>query len=97
MLTLTNFLTVAGATGITVAVVTLLKLLWPRGPEPWLTWGVAEGVVWVGGVLSAPLTVSRAVLLLISGMVVAATALGSQAGVHHATAPRSSSSNGTLL
>ena len=82
MLTLTNFLTVAGAAGITVAVVSLIHALWPHGPEPWLTWSVAEIVVFLGGLFSEPLTVTHGVLLFVSGMVVAATALGSRAGVH---------------
>ncbi len=40
MLKRTNFLT--------VAVVSLIHALWPHGPEPWLTWGVAEIVVFLG-------------------------------------------------
>jgi hypothetical protein len=91
MLTMTNFLTVAGAAGITVAVVTLIKKIWPRGPEPWITWGVAEGVVFLGGLSSSPFTIKQAVLFFISGMVVAATALGSQTGIQHVTGSRSRS------
>ena len=82
MLTLTNFLTVAGAAGITVAVVSLIHTLWPAGPDPWLTWGVAEIIVFLGGLWSEPLTILHGLLLFVSGMVVASTALGSQAGVH---------------
>ena len=49
--------------------------------EPWLTWGVAEIVVFLGGLFSEPLTVTHGVLLFVSGMVVAATALGSRSGI----------------
>lgn len=83
MLTLTNFLTVSGAAGITVAIVSLIHALWPRGPEPWLTWSVAELVVFFGGLLNHPLTVTNGMLFFVSGMVVAATALGSQTGIQH--------------
>ena len=81
MLTLANFLTIGGATGITVAVGALLRSFWPQAPEPWITWGVAEFVVFLGGVLSTPVTVIHGILLFVSGMVVAATALGSRTGV----------------
>ncbi len=81
MLTLTNFLTIGGATGITVAVGALIRSFWPQAPEPWITWGVAEIVVFLGGLLSAPVTVINGVLLFVSGMVVAAAALGSRTGV----------------
>lgn len=89
MLTLTDFATIAGAAGITVAIMALVKALWHGAPEPWVTWGVAEGIVWIGGLLTGPWTLSRGVLLLISGMVVVATvtALGSHAGVRHVTTP----------
>ena len=81
MLTLTNFLTVAGAAAITAALVSLLKAAWPRAPEPWSTWGLAEGTVFVGGFLQGPLTGREVLLLFVSGMVVAATALGSRSGL----------------
>ena len=81
MLTLTNFLTVAGAAAITTALVALLKAIWKTAPEPWVTWTLAEGTVFIGGVLQGPLTWKEVLLLAVSGMVVAATALGSQAGV----------------
>ena len=93
MLTLTNFLTVAGATGITVAVEALIRSLWPQAPEPWITWGVAEIIVFLGGLFSEPLTVTHGVLLFVSGMVVAATALGSRAGVHSVLTLRSGGSS----
>jgi len=80
MLNASNFVTLTGVTAITVAVVRLLKALWPGGPEPWITWGVAEGVTFIGGLITGPLTAHAILLLGISGMVVAATALGSQAG-----------------
>ena len=83
MLTMTNFLTVAGAAGITVAVVTLIKKIWPRGPEPWITWGVAELVVFLGGLWQTvwTLSVMQSVLLFISGIMVITMALGSRTGV----------------
>lgn len=81
MLTVTDFLTVAGAAAITTALVTVLKALWPTAPEPWVTWGVAEATVFVGGLLQGPLMWQSGLLLAISGMVVAAAALGSQAGI----------------
>jgi hypothetical protein len=89
MLSAANFVTITGATAITVAVVRLLRALWPRGPEPWITWGVAEGVTLIGGLLTRPLTAQAIVLLGISGMVVAATALGSQAGWQQVAPPPS--------
>lgn len=81
MLTLTNFLTIGGAAGITVLVVSLIHAVWPQGSDPWVTWGVAELVVFLGGLLTESLTATHGVLLFVSGMVVAATALGSRAGV----------------
>lgn len=81
MLTLTNFLTVAGAAAITTALVALLKALWKAAPEPWVTWVLAESTVFMGGVLQGPLSGKEVLLLAVSGMVVAATALGSQAGM----------------
>ncbi len=81
MLTLTNFLTVSGAAAITTALVALLKAMWKAAPEPWVTWALAEGTVFMGGVLRGPLSGKEVLLLAVSGMVVAATALGSQAGV----------------
>ncbi|MDA8204939.1 MAG: hypothetical protein M0Z36_02650 [Thermaerobacter sp.] len=81
MLTLTNFLTVAGAAASTTALVALLKDIWKAAPEPWVTWALAEGTVLIGGVLRGPLSGKEVLLLAVSGMVVAATALGSQAGV----------------
>lgn len=91
MLTLTNFLTIGGATGITVAVVSMIHALWPHGPEPWVTWGVAEIVVFLGGLFSEPLTVTHGVLFFVSGMVVAATALGSRSGIQQVIHLRSGS------
>ncbi len=85
MLTLTNFLTVAGAAAVTTAVVALIKAIWKAAPEPWVTWVLAEGIVFIGGLLRGPLTWKELVLLVVSGMVVAATALGSQAGVQKIT------------
>ncbi len=76
MLTMADFLTVAGATAITTALVTLLKAAWPQAPEPWSTWGVSEGTVFAGGFLHGPLTVRAALVLVVSGMVVAAAVLG---------------------
>lgn len=81
MLTLTDFLTVAGAAAITTALVALLRAAWPRAPEPWSTWVLAEGTVFVGGLWHGSLTVRGGLLLFVSGMVVATTALGSQTGV----------------
>lgn len=81
MLTVTDFLTVAGATAITTALVTFLKKFWPAAPEPWITWRVAEATVFVGGLLQGSLTWQSGLLLAISGMVVAAAALGSQVGI----------------
>lgn len=80
MLTMSDFLTVAGASGLTVAIVTLLKTLWPGGSDPWVTWGVAEAVMFTGGLLfhGDQLTAKTVVLLFMSGIVVATTALGSQ-------------------
>lgn len=87
MLTLANFLTIGGATGITVAVGALIRSFWPQAPEPWIAWGVAEIVVFFGGLLSAPVTVINGVLLFVSGMVVAAAALGSRTGVQMVRTP----------
>jgi hypothetical protein len=81
MLTLTNFLTVAGAATITTALVALLKDIWKAAPKPWVTWALAEGTVFIGGVLRGPVNGKEVLLLAVSDMVVAATALGSQAGV----------------
>lgn len=81
MLTLTNFLTVAGAAAITTALIALLKAIWKAVPEPWVTWALAEGTVFMGGVLRGPLSGKEVLLLAVSGMMVAATALGSQVGV----------------
>ena len=89
MLTLANFLTIGGATGMTVAVVSLIHALWPEGSDPWVTWGVAEIVVFLGGLLSESLTAAHGVLLFVSGMVVAAAALGSRAGVQMVRTPTS--------
>ena len=93
MLTLTNFLTVAGATGITVAVVSLIHALWPSGPEPWLTWAVAEIIVFLGGLLSESLTILHVVLFFVNGMVVASTALGGRAGIQYARVLRAGGSS----
>lgn len=81
MLTVTNFITMTGATAITTALVTFLKNFWPAAPEPWITWGGAEATVFIGGLLQGPLTWQSGLLLAISGMVVAAVALGSQVGI----------------
>ncbi len=81
MLTLTNFLTVAGAVAITTALGSLVKMLWKAAPESWSTWMLGEVVVFVGGVLQGPITAREGLLLFVSGMVVAATALGSHTGV----------------
>lgn len=81
MLTLTNFLTVAGAAAITTALVALIKAMWKAAPEPWVTWALAEGTVFMGGVLRGPLSGKEVLLLAVSGMVVAAVALGSQSAV----------------
>ncbi len=81
MLTLTNFLTVAGAAAITTALGTLLRALWKTAPEPWSTWVLGEVIVFVGGVLQGSITAREGLLLFVSGMVVAATALGSHTGV----------------
>ncbi len=81
MLTLTNFLTVAGAAAITTALVALSKTMWKAAPEPWVTWALAEGTIFMGGVLRGPLSGKEVLLRAVSGMVVAATTLGSQAGV----------------
>jgi hypothetical protein len=83
MLTMSDFLTVAGASGLTVAVVTLLKTMWPRASDPWVTWGVAEAVMFTGGLLfrGDRFTAKTVVLLFMSGIVVATTALGSRTGV----------------
>jgi hypothetical protein len=81
MLTLTNFLTVAGAATITTALVAFVKSIWKTAPDPWVTWIFAEGTVFVGGVLQGPLTWKEVLLLGVSGLVVAATALGSQTGI----------------
>jgi hypothetical protein len=89
MLTLANFLTIGGATGITVAVVSVIHALWPQGSEAWATWSVAEIVVFLGGLLSESLTVAHGVLLFVSGMVVAAAALGSRTGVQMVRTPTS--------
>lgn len=80
MLTVGDFLTVAGASGITVAVVTLLKTMWPRASNPWVTWGVAEVVMFMGGLIlnAEPISAKTVALLFMSGMVVATTALGSR-------------------
>ncbi|PSR24316.1 MAG: hypothetical protein C7B47_15070 [Sulfobacillus thermosulfidooxidans] len=89
MLSAANFMTITGATAITVAIVRLLHAVWPRGAEPWITCGVAEGVTFIGGMLTRPLTVHDLLLLSISGLVVAATTLGSQAGWKHLAPPSS--------
>ena len=81
MLTLANFLTIGGATSITVAVVSVIHAVWPQGSDPWVTWGVAELVVFLGGLLTESLTAVHGVLLFVSGLVVAAAALGSRTGV----------------
>ncbi len=81
MLTLTNFLTVTGAAAITTALGVLIKALWKTAPEPWSTWALGEVVVFVGDVLKGPITIRDVLLLFVSGMVVAATALASQTGV----------------
>ncbi len=81
MLTLTDFLTVTGAAAGTTALVALIKAIWKTAPEPWVTWALAEGTVFVGGALRSSLSGKEVLLLAVSGMVVAATALGSQAGV----------------
>ncbi len=84
MLTLTNFLTVAGAAAITTALGSLVKMLWKAAPEPWSPWVLGKVVVFVGGVLQGPITAREGLLLFVSGMVVAATALGSHTGVNKA-------------
>ena len=81
MLTLTNFLTVTGTAAITTTLGALVKAFWKTMPEPWSTWMLGEVVVFVGGVLQGPITAREGLLLFVSGMVVAATALGSQTGV----------------
>lgn len=66
---------------MTIAIVSFVKSAWPRGPEPWTTWGIAEITVFVGGFLKGAFTLREAVLLFFSGIIVAATALGSRSGV----------------
>ncbi|PSR21511.1 MAG: hypothetical protein C7B43_21255 [Sulfobacillus benefaciens] len=83
MLTVTDFLTFTGATSITVALVTFVKIWWPHAPDPWMTWGVAELVVFLGGLWQTAWTLSvmQSVLLFISGIMVTTMALGSRTGV----------------
>jgi flagellar motor component MotA len=67
MLTLTNFLTIGGATGITVAVVSVIHAVWPQGSDPWVTWGVAELVVFLGGLSTESLTAAHGCYFLSVG------------------------------
>ncbi|PSR21474.1 MAG: hypothetical protein C7B45_10620 [Sulfobacillus acidophilus] len=80
MLTLANFGTVAGATAITLAIVKLLTAVWPKVPHMWAVWAAAECTMFVDGLMTGPWTITKAVELFFSGMVVAATALGSTTG-----------------
>ena len=50
-----------------------------------MTWALAEGTVFIGGILRGPLSGKEVLLLAVSGMVVAATALGSQTGIQKIT------------
>ena len=84
MLTPRDFLTVAGAAAITKALVFLLKAIWKKDLDPWATWTLAEVTVFVGGLLKGPLTPREGLLLFVSGMVVAAVALGSQSAARKA-------------
>ncbi len=72
MLTLTDFVTVAGATAITAAVLSLLREIWKTTPEPWCTWALAEVVVFVGGFMAGRVTVRDALVWFVSGVVAAA-------------------------
>ena len=78
MIALTNYLTFAGAASISKALATLLKDAWPRAPEPWVTWGIAKGIVFLGGILQGPLTAKEILLLCVSGTVVGARAVECQ-------------------
>ena len=73
MLTLTDFMTVAGATAITAAVLSLLQDIWKKAPEPWCTWILAEVVVFLGGLMQGGVTVRAALVWFVSGIVAAAT------------------------
>jgi hypothetical protein len=84
MLTLTDFLTISGATAITVALVSLIRAAWTRAPEPWVTWGAAEFTAFAGGLIQGHWSLSEVVLLFMSGIVVATTALGSRFGLQQA-------------
>ena len=59
-----------GAAAITTALITLLKTIWKTAPDPWATWALAEGTVFVGGILQGALTSKTVLLLAVSGMVV---------------------------
>jgi hypothetical protein len=80
MLTLSDFGTVAGASAITLAVVKLLTALWPKLPHIWGVFAAAECTMFVDGLLTGPWTVTKAIDLFFSGLVVAAAALGSKNG-----------------
>lgn len=80
MLTLGDFETVAGAAAITLAVVKVLTSMWPKAPRIWILWAAAECTVFAGGLMRGPITWQIALELFFSGMVVAATALGSGSG-----------------
>ena len=83
MFTSSDFLTVAGASGITAAVMVMIKALWPPANSPWITWAVAEGVTFIGGLVLNPASVTgpHVILLFTRGMVVAAAAIGGRTSV----------------
>lgn len=82
MLTATSLLTLAGATAITLALVRVAKALWPQGPQVWITLLSAQFTVFVGAVVAQEAwTVRSGLLLFVSGLVITASALGSQSGV----------------
>ena len=77
MLTLTDFVTVAGATAITAAVLSLLQEIWKATPKPWCTWVLAEVVVFLGGFMGGRVTLRDALVWFVSGVVAAAAARNS--------------------
>jgi hypothetical protein len=80
MLSLSNFGTVAGAAAVTLAIVKVVTALWASAPRIWVTWAAAEVTTFAYGLATHAITWATVLTIFLSGIVVAATAMGSSSG-----------------
>ncbi len=80
MLDAPYLLSLTGAFVVTSAVYSVVHQLRPTLPRAITALAVAELVVWVGGISQAHLTPQGAILITLTGVVVAAASLGGPSG-----------------